>query len=318
MHTIIIKCGTTTFETIINTIALIFGEIKLFSFVSNKLPKLSRTLPPPSPPSLPSLPLPLSLSLIPASAAPAMATEPNAAPLFSAQQIQIPPQLPQLLKNFSKAAIRSQPADLLQWAADYFQAMAAGQPLPVATRAAAAIPAGASQPPPAASPAAALQALVQQLREAPSELPQAQLVALCAQVGMAEQAVSDALALGNFKEQAAVAWVPFVALQAAALRPGLMETLEALATAFADGPNGDGMPQAIFDTAYTYLAGLDGQEAPALVEAVVTALSDRDVVTAADVAAARQEAMAAGAAQGRPSQVFLAVEGHQIAAEVSF
>lgn len=37
--------------------------------------------------------------------------------LFCAQQIYIPPELPDILKQFTKAAIRTQPADVLQWAA---------------------------------------------------------------------------------------------------------------------------------------------------------------------------------------------------------
>lgn len=35
------------------------------------------------------------------------------------KQICIPPELPELLKQFTKAAIRTQPQDLIQWAAEY-------------------------------------------------------------------------------------------------------------------------------------------------------------------------------------------------------
>ncbi|EHH51097.1 hypothetical protein EGM_10424, partial [Macaca fascicularis] len=31
----------------------------------------------------------------------------------------IPPELPKMLKEFAKAAIRAQPQDLIQWAAEY-------------------------------------------------------------------------------------------------------------------------------------------------------------------------------------------------------
>lgn len=37
--------------------------------------------------------------------------------MFCAQQIHIPPELPDILKQFTKAAIRTQPADVLQWSA---------------------------------------------------------------------------------------------------------------------------------------------------------------------------------------------------------
>ncbi|XP_036165046.1 ropporin-1-like protein isoform X3 [Myotis myotis] len=54
--------------------------------------------------------------------------------LFCAQQIHIPPELPDILKQFTKAAIRTQPADVLQWAAGYFSALSRGDPLPVKDR----------------------------------------------------------------------------------------------------------------------------------------------------------------------------------------
>lgn len=38
-------------------------------------------------------------------------------PIYCAEQIQIPPELPDILKEFTKAAIRTQPTDLLQWSA---------------------------------------------------------------------------------------------------------------------------------------------------------------------------------------------------------
>ena len=38
-------------------------------------------------------------------------------PLYCAEQIKIPAELPDILKEFTKAAIRTQPVDLLQWSA---------------------------------------------------------------------------------------------------------------------------------------------------------------------------------------------------------
>ncbi|RVE58909.1 hypothetical protein OJAV_G00199010 [Oryzias javanicus] len=54
--------------------------------------------------------------------------------LFCAEQINIPPELPDILKNFSKAAIRTQPMDLLAWSAAYFNALSRGECLPVKDR----------------------------------------------------------------------------------------------------------------------------------------------------------------------------------------
>ncbi|KAK9527886.1 hypothetical protein VZT92_014408 [Zoarces viviparus] len=54
--------------------------------------------------------------------------------MFCAQQINIPPQLPDILKGFTKAAIRTQPRDLLPWSAAYFSALSEGRCLPVKDR----------------------------------------------------------------------------------------------------------------------------------------------------------------------------------------
>ena len=44
--------------------------------------------------------------------------DPNAeGALYCPEQIKIPGALPDILKEFTKAAIRTQPADLLQWSA---------------------------------------------------------------------------------------------------------------------------------------------------------------------------------------------------------
>lgn len=37
-------------------------------------------------------------------------------PFYTAEQIVVPPELPEILKQFTKAAIKTQPPDLLEWA----------------------------------------------------------------------------------------------------------------------------------------------------------------------------------------------------------
>jgi hypothetical protein len=41
-------------------------------------------------------------------------------PYYCSEQIEIPPELPDILKQFTKAAIRTQPIDLLEWSSKYF------------------------------------------------------------------------------------------------------------------------------------------------------------------------------------------------------
>uniref|UniRef100_A0A8C8C0R8 Ropporin-1-like protein n=1 Tax=Oncorhynchus tshawytscha TaxID=74940 RepID=A0A8C8C0R8_ONCTS len=50
--------------------------------------------------------------------------------MYCEQQINIPPELPDILKQFTKAAIRTQPHDILQWSAAYFSALSKGDTLP--------------------------------------------------------------------------------------------------------------------------------------------------------------------------------------------
>ncbi|KAL6433547.1 hypothetical protein ACFW04_006557 [Cataglyphis niger] len=54
-------------------------------------------------------------------------------PLFG-REIAIPAKLPMILKQFCKAAIRTQPHDLLKWSGSYFRALADGEEPPVKSR----------------------------------------------------------------------------------------------------------------------------------------------------------------------------------------
>merc|ERR1712168_584471 len=54
--------------------------------------------------------------------------------MYCSQQINIPPALPDILKQFTKAAIRTQPKDVLGWTAAYFRALSNGDEPPVKER----------------------------------------------------------------------------------------------------------------------------------------------------------------------------------------
>ncbi|KAA3672387.1 uncharacterized protein DEA37_0004100 [Paragonimus westermani] len=55
-------------------------------------------------------------------------------PYYCHEQIPIPPSLPDILKQFTKAAIRTQPKDILNWSHAYFKALANSEPPPVKER----------------------------------------------------------------------------------------------------------------------------------------------------------------------------------------
>ncbi|UJR13592.1 hypothetical protein I4U23_000605 [Adineta vaga] len=55
-------------------------------------------------------------------------------PYYTSEQICIPSEFPDILLQFSKAAIRTQPTDIVAWSAAYFRALASGQIPPVKDR----------------------------------------------------------------------------------------------------------------------------------------------------------------------------------------
>ncbi|XP_022122447.2 uncharacterized protein LOC110998226 [Pieris rapae] len=54
--------------------------------------------------------------------------------MYCSQQIVIPPKFPYALKRYCKAAIKTQPYDLLRWSFEYFTALAENRPPPVKLR----------------------------------------------------------------------------------------------------------------------------------------------------------------------------------------
>ncbi|XP_037300578.1 uncharacterized protein LOC119190987 [Manduca sexta] len=54
--------------------------------------------------------------------------------MYCSQQIVIPPKFPYILKRYCKAAIKTQPYDLLRWSYEYFKALAQHRPPPVKLR----------------------------------------------------------------------------------------------------------------------------------------------------------------------------------------
>jgi len=53
---------------------------------------------------------------------------------YSVPQINIPPTFPFVLKQYAKAAIKTQPYDLVRWSAAYFRALAHGETPPAKDR----------------------------------------------------------------------------------------------------------------------------------------------------------------------------------------
>lgn len=133
--------------------------------------------------------------------------------MFNRAQMHVPAELPEILKQFTKAAIRTQPEQLLDWSAAYFQALKDGKPLPVKTRYEMGNASGLSF--------GILNILNRQLglpREQP--IPMKELREKWQDHGLTEEALDKICTVGNFNLQepdAAVDMEKFVAIAANSL-----------------------------------------------------------------------------------------------------
>uniref|UniRef100_A0A3P9PR27 Ropporin-1-like protein n=1 Tax=Poecilia reticulata TaxID=8081 RepID=A0A3P9PR27_POERE len=175
---------------------------------------------------------------------------------YCSQQINIPPELPDILKSFTKAAIRTQPKDLLQWCSAYFHALAKGECLPVKERLEMNV---ATQKTDTGLTPGLLKVLHKQLSPkgtCSKENVQLKWKALCLPMEQLEALLS----LGGFGLE--INWMEFFALGCSALGGSLTSSMkhacEILTTDEEGGPSR--IPYDTFYHLYTYLAKIDGEE----------------------------------------------------------
>ncbi|KAM4718382.1 ropporin-1-like protein isoform 2-T2 [Anableps anableps] len=173
---------------------------------------------------------------------------------YCAQQIHIPPDLPDILKDFTKAAIRTQPKDLLQWCSAYFNALTKGECLPVKERLEMNV---ATQKTDTGLTPGLLKILHKQLSPnhtcSKKEL-EMKWKGLCLPMEQLEALLS----LGSFDSK--IIWMEFFALGCSSLGGSLMSSLkyacEILTNDEAGGPAR--IPFDTFVQLYTYLTHLEG------------------------------------------------------------
>ncbi|XP_074801141.1 ropporin-1-like protein isoform X3 [Natator depressus] len=188
--------------------------------------------------------------------------------MFCAQQINIPPELPDILKQFTKAAIRTQPHDVLQWSAGYFSALSKGEPLPVKDRIE--MPVATQKTDTGLTPGL-LKVLHKQLspkgRVSVIELEK-KWKHLCLPV----EQLRALLQLDNFGEE--VEWLKVLALGCSILGGSLMTSVKYACEILTTDPEG-GPARIPFDTfsfIYTYLASIDDEMPDYTVEAFLNTL----------------------------------------------
>ncbi|KAM6318394.1 ropporin-1-like protein [Aegotheles albertisi] len=172
--------------------------------------------------------------------------------MFCAQQIKIPPELPDILKQFTKAAIRTQPQDVLQWAAAYFSALSKGEPLPVKERIEVPLAPGASLTP------GFLKTLHKQLSPK-GTVNVAELREKWKHLCLPEEELNAILQLDSFSEE--VEWMKFLALGCSVLGESLLSSMKHACEILTKDPEGGAarIPFETFSFLYSYLASIDGE-----------------------------------------------------------
>ncbi|KAK0141537.1 Ropporin-1-like protein [Merluccius polli] len=175
--------------------------------------------------------------------------------MYCSQQISIPPELPDILKQFTKAAIRTQPKDVLLWSAAYFSALSKGEPLPVKERLEMNV---ATQKTDSGLTPGLLKVLHQQLshkQTCSTEELQKRWKELCLPMMQLE----SIMALGNFGQE--VHWMHFLALGCSSLGGTITSAMKFACELLTEDEEGGAarIPFDTFASLYTFLARLDGE-----------------------------------------------------------
>ncbi|XP_041365993.1 ropporin-1-like protein [Gigantopelta aegis] len=183
-----------------------------------------------------------------------MPTNPDE-PYYCSQQINIPPDLPDILKQFTKAAIRTQPKDVLAWSAAYFRAMAKGETPPVKERLE--MPVATQKTDTGLTPGL-LRVLNRQL--GPKKVvPVNKIEVKWLDLALPKEQFDDLIRIGNFCGD--VEWNKFFALAASALGADITDAMKVICEILtADAEGGPArIAFRLFTDLYSYLAQIDGE-----------------------------------------------------------
>lgn len=189
-------------------------------------------------------------------------------PMYCSQQINIPPDLPDILKQFTKAAIRTQPNDVLQWSLAYFRALAKGETPPVKERLEMPI---ATQKTDTGLTPGILSVLHRQL--GPRKLVKlSDLEQKWKDNCLPNERLYSLLQLGSFGDD--IEWLKFFALACSALAGNITSAMKVICEILTRDPEGGAarVPFDLFKELYTYLAQIDGEISEEQIESVFTYL----------------------------------------------
>nr|XP_033325198.1 uncharacterized protein LOC117219832 [Megalopta genalis] len=167
------------------------------------------------------------------------------------QEIIVPPSLPLILKQFCKAAIRTQPYDLLKWSSSYFRALAEGEEPPTKLR--------LEYPPPSTASGLTLgflQILLRQFGDYNKTLPVETILWRWDCLCLDRRDLNLIMMIGKFRRRCQVK--KFLAVAVGLLGSSLFETMVLVCELFTHEPEGGSamVPVTLFMELYGYLAGL--------------------------------------------------------------
>lgn len=186
-------------------------------------------------------------------------------PYYCSQQIDIPPDLPDIMKQFTKAAIRTQPKDVLEWANAYFTALYKGEEPPVKERYEMPM---ATQKTDTGLTIGLLKILNKQLSSRKDVTP-LEIEEKWNNLSLPKEQLDELLKLGDLR--GLFQWEKFLALAASALAESIQTAIKNICDILTDDPEGGASRIKIdkFEFFYNYLATIDGEIPPSYVTEVL-------------------------------------------------
>ncbi|XP_076632190.1 uncharacterized protein LOC143347146 [Colletes latitarsis] len=173
--------------------------------------------------------------------------------IYCAEQIKIPPTFPHILKLYAKAAIRTQPYDLLRWTCAYFRALAKDELPPVKER---------LEYPPFSHPSGITPGYLRTLLNMFGPVEKICLSTLLETwqgIALSESTLYQILLVGKFLPERECHFYKFLAIACGFLGKNLLETAIYVCELLTEEPEGGSamIPLPIFLRLYGYLAELD-------------------------------------------------------------
>jgi len=195
-------------------------------------------------------------------------------PYYTSEQIPIPPELPDILLQFSKAAIRTQPTDVLAWSAAYFRALANGETPPVKERLEMPV---ATQKTDTGLSMGLLKVLHRQLSPK-GTVPLREIQTKFDELNIPREQYDDIVQIGTFNGD--VQWDCFLAIAVSKLAKNITDTLIKICELLTSDPPGANarIPFEQWKKFYRYLAELDGDVSEQHIKQVIDYLATEWVI----------------------------------------